>query len=159
MVEISLEDQEPKVKVAKTLLDRTLTIGKVIEIGSWSGTKQKIQKDKSTKEVKSEKIYLNVLVKDKEAIVSCWMNADIKKGSEPAYNTLSYTNLENLGLVKDFKEQVLAAANASHTIDIKFIETYFRNKLQDKDIKFVPETITPKEGNKYSVIQTIEGFA
>jgi hypothetical protein len=157
MVEISLEDNEPKMKVQKTLLDRTLTIGKVIEIGSWSGTKQKLLKDKTTKEVKSEKVYLNVLVG--EAIVSCWMNADIKKGSEPAYNTLSYTNLENLGLVKDFKEQVLAAANASTIVDLKSIEVYFRNKLQDKNIKFVPETITPKEGAKYSVIQTIEGFA
>lgn len=157
MVQIELEDQEPKVKVAKVLLDRTLTVGEVVEVNSWSGTKQKILKDKSTKEVKSEKIYLNVLVgKD---VVSCWMNADVKKGSEPSYNTLSYTNLENLGLISDFKEQVLAAANASITIDLKFVETYFRNKLQGKKIKFVPETITPKEGNKYSVVQTIEGFA
>lgn len=157
MVEISLEDQEPKVKVAKTLLDRTLTVGEVIEVGSWAGTKQKVLKDKTTKEVKSEKIYLNVLVgKD---IVSCWMNADIKKGSEPSYNTLSFTNLENLGLISNFKEEVLKAANASVTVDLKFIELYFKNKLLNKKIKFVPETIQPKEGNKYSVIQTIEGFA
>ncbi len=159
MVEIQLESEEPRTKVPTTLLERTLTTGEVIEVNSWSGTKTKTNKDKTTREVKSEKVYLNIQVgKD---IVSCWMNADVKKGSDPAYNTLSYTNLVNLKLLDNFKEEVMKAANASVIVDLKFVELYFKNKLLNKKIKFVPETRIAKDEKqtKFSVVETIEGFA
>lgn len=158
MVTIELENKEQEKKeFPKHLLERTLTIGEVTDVTSWSGTKIKTLKDKTTKEVKSEKIILTTQVGDK--IINCWMNADVKKGSDPAYNTQSYTNLENLGLLENFKTEVQKAIEQKINIDLSFVETYFRNKLKGKKIKFVPETITPKEGNKYSVIQIIEGFA
>lgn len=158
MVTIELENKEnEKKEFPKYLLERTLTIGEVTDVTSWSGTKTKILKDKTIKEVKSEKIILTTKVGDK--IINCWMNADVKKGSEPTYNTQSYTNLENLGLLENFKQEVQKAVEQKIQIDLPFVENYFRNKLKGKKIKFVPETIPTKDGDKYSVIQIIEGFA
>lgn len=158
MVTIDLESQPKEKKEYKNyLIERTLTTGKVINIDSWTGTKTKTKKDGSTETVPTEKIILTVQVG--EINLSCWMNADIKKGSDPSYNTTSYNNLEALGLIPDFKEQVRLAVEQKIKIDLHFVESYFKAKLLNRDIKFVPETITPKDGEKYSVIQTIEGYA
>lgn len=140
MVEIDLIGEKKETKeFPKVLLERTLTTGTVIEVGHWTSDQQK------------EKIMLSIDVDGK--IVTCWMNASVKKGSDPAYNTLSYNNLEALGLLEDFKTK------ASSIKTLEDMEAYWNTKLLGKKIKFVPETINSKDGVKYSLVKQIEGFA
>jgi len=160
MVQIELETITKEKKVyPRYLIKRTETIGEVTDVTSWSGTKTKTNKEQVKSEVKSEKIILTVLVQP-DKVLQCWMNADVKKGSDPAYDTTSYTNLKKLGLLEDFTNQVKNAIESKITIDLTFVETYFRNKLKGKKITFVPETLVDKETKEeYSTIKTIEGFA
>jgi len=159
MVEISLENEkQEKKEYPKYLLERTLTTGEVTDVTSWSGTKEKKKKDGSKTEVQSEKIILTVLVQP-DKIIQCWMNADVKKGSEAKYNTLSYTNLNKLGLLDNFKEELQKAKTNAIPIDLAYIEAYFKNKFKGKKIKFVPETVPADDGKDYSTVKTIEGFA
>jgi len=139
MVEIDLIGEKKETKeFPKVLLERTLTTGVVAEVGSWTSDQQK------------EKILLSIDVDGK--IVTCWMNANVKKGSDPAYNTLSYNNLEALGLLEDFSK---FKDNIKNLVDM---EAYWNTKLLGKQIKFVPETIISKDGVKYSLVKQIEGF-
>jgi hypothetical protein len=159
MVEISLENEkQEKKEYPKYLLERTLTTGEVTDVTSWAGTKEKKKKDGSKLEVKAEKIILTVLVQP-DKIIQCWMNADVKKGSEAKYNTLSYTNLNKLGLLDNFKEELGKAKTNNIPVDLLFIEAYFKNKFKGKKIKFVPETVPADDGKDYSTVKTIEGFA
>jgi len=155
---IELEAQKTN-QIPKILIPRNLITGTVIEVGSWSGVKQKKDKAGNTVEVPSEKIVLTVKVEGYDTPLQCWMNALIKKGSDPSYNTLSYNNLDNLTLLGDLNQVKSKAEETKTTIDLKAIEAFWYTKLINKKIKFIPETITSKDGEKYSVIQTIEGFA
>lgn len=140
MVTIDLEGKT-KSKAPKVLIERNLTTGKIVDVSQWFDEAN----DK-------EKIYLTIKVGD--ATISCWMAADVKKGSDPAYNTLSYNNLENLKLLDEFKK----VKEQIKTLDD--MAQFWRQHTLNKDIKFVPETITNKtDGQKYSVVKTIEGFA
>lgn len=159
MVEISLENEkQEKKEYPKYLLERTLTVGEVTDVTSWKGTKTKNKKDGSKTEVSAEKIILTVLVQP-DKVIQCWMNADVKKGSEAKYNTLSYTNLNKLGLLENFKEELTKAKANAIPIDLTYIEAYFKNKFKGKKIKFVPETVPSDDGKDYSTVKTIEGFA
>jgi hypothetical protein len=150
MVEIDLEGKanSEKTEYKKFLIERTLTTGKIIEVNSWTG------KNKG-KDI--EKIILSIMPKDKPEInINCWMTANIKKGSDPAYNTLAYDNLEALGLLEEFskvKEELMKKEDK-----LKALEDFFYTKLIDKNIKFVPETIISEDGQKYSIVKKIEGF-
>lgn len=139
MVEIDLIGEKKETKeFPKVLLERTLTTGLVVEVGSWTSDQQK------------EKILLSIDVDGK--IVTCWMNANVKKGSDPAYNTLSYNNLEALGLLEDFTKF------KDNIKSLEDMEAYWNTKLLSKKVKFVPENIISKDGVKYSLVKQIEGF-
>jgi len=139
MVEIDLIGEKKETKeFPKTLLERNLTTGEVMEVTNYTDKKGK------------EKIILSILVGDKT--VSCFMNANVKKGSDPTYNTLSYNNLDSLGLLKDFATK----QDSIKTLDD--MTEYWLTKLSGKKIKFVPETIISEQGEKYSVVKSIEGF-
>ena len=142
MVEIDLEGKtKTSSKAPQVLIERNLTTGKVVDVSQWYDEAN----DK-------EKVILTIKIG--EIALSCWMNADIKKGSDPAYSTLSYINLENLKLLTEFK----AVQKNIKTLDD--MAQFWRQSTLNKEIKFVPETITSKtDGQKYSVIKTIEGFA
>ena len=140
---------EPKEKkeYKKHLIERTLTKGTIIDIGHW--TDEKKGKDN---------IILTISLKDNpENTISCFMNARVAKGSEPAYNTLSYNNLTNLGLIEKFKEVVGKEPEKMKLLEN--IEGFWMTHTLNKEIKFVPETIQPKVGDKYSIVKEIEGFA
>ena len=144
------ENQKEKKEYPKFLIERTATIGTIVDVGSWSGKDNK-GKDK-------EKIILSVQVKDNEAMLQCWLNASVKKNSDPKYNTGSYNVLRNLGLLEKFEKFVELDPDNAGTLE--GVEAFFLTNLSNKEVKFVPETITPKDGgDDYSSILILDGFA
>lgn len=136
----------------KVLLPRESTVAKVTDVSFWAGTKKVKNPDGSMIEKPSEKVIITAKTKS-GAVLSCWQNAEVKKGSKPAYDTLSYTNASNLGLLDKFKE----ARTKIKTLED--VAAFWKENLLDKDIKFVPETIIPENGERYSIIKIIDAFA
>jgi hypothetical protein len=136
----------------KVLLPREATVATVIDVSFWSGTKRVKEKDGTTIEKPSEKVILVAQTEDGKS-VSCWQNAEIKKGSKPSYDTLSYTNASNLGIL----EEVEKAKEKFKTLED--VASFWKEQVLNKKIKFVPETIIPAEGERYSIIKVIDGFA
>jgi len=136
----------------KVLLPRESTVVTVTGVSSWSGTKRAKDKDGNEVEKPSEKIIITTKLADGRQI-SCWQNAQVQKGSKPAYDTLSYTNAVNLQLINKFK----AAAPSIKTLDD--MVSFWSKELIGKKIKFVPETVIPATGERYSVIKIIDSFA
>ena len=136
----------------KVLLPRESTVATVTDVSFWSGTKKIKNSDGSMIEKASEKVIITAKTKS-GAVLSCWQNAEVKKGSKPAYDTLSYTNASNLGLLDKFKE-------AKEKIQsLEDVAAFWKESLENKDIKFVPETIIPENGERYSIIKVIDSFA
>jgi hypothetical protein len=136
----------------KVLLPRESTVAKVTDVSFWAGTKKVKNPDGSMLEKPSEKVIITAKTA-KGAVLTCWQNAEVKKGSKPAYDTLSYTNASNLGLLTKFKEE------KSKLKTLEDMASFWRENLLDKDIKFVPETIIPENGERYSIIKIIDAFA
>lgn len=136
----------------KVLLPRESTVATVTDVSFWQGTKKVKNPDGSMIEKPSEKVIITAKTKN-GSVLSCWQNAEVKKGSKPAYDTLSYTNASNLGLLTKFKEA------QSKLKTLEDVASFWRESLLNKDIKFVPETIIPENGERYSIIKIIDTFA
>jgi len=151
---MSYVDLEPKKTndFPKVLLPRESTIATVVAISSWKGTKRVKDKDGNEVEKPTEKIIVTANLDDGKQ-VACWQNASVQRGSQPAYDTLSYTNASNLGLLDKFKE----VSESIKTLDDMM--AFWEKELLGKKIKFVPETVSPAVGEKYSVIKIIDTFA
>ena len=149
---VDLEGKKTGKEFPKILLPRESTVATVIEVSSWSGTKKAKDKDGKEYEKPSEKIILTVQLADGRTI-SCFQNSETKKGSKPAYDTLSYTNAVNLQLLDKIKE---AAPNLKTLDDVV---AFWKSELVGKKIKFVPETIIPENGERYSILKIVDGWA
>jgi len=136
----------------KVLLSRESTVATVTDVSFWAGTKKVKNPDGSMLEKPSEKVIITAKTSN-GSVLSCWQNAEVKKGSKPAYDTLSYTNASNLGLLTKFKE---AQAKLKTLEDVA---SFWREALLNQKIKFVPETIIPESGERYSIIKIIDSFA
>jgi hypothetical protein len=136
----------------KVLLPRESTVAIVTDVSSWSGSKKVKNPDGSILEKPSEKIIITAQV-DKDKTVSCWMNSLCKKGSKPSYDTLSYTNAVNLNLLDKLKK----VQDKLNTLED--ITAFWKTELLGKKIKFVPETVVPENGERYSIIKIVDAFA
>ena len=136
----------------KVLLPRESITATVVDVSFWSGTKRIKEKDGTAIEKPSEKVILVLKTAD-DKTVSCWQNAEIKKGSKPSYDKLSYTNASNLKLL----DEVEKAKEKFKTLED--VASFWKEQLLNKKVKFVPETIIPAEGERYSIVKVIDGFA
>jgi hypothetical protein len=151
-IEIDLEGKKPFEDKPRTLLERTLTVGEVIKINWFESTKKKKDANGVESTIPVSKVVWTIKVPAGEVCGFYPMN--IKKGQTPQYNTVLYTNLDNLGLIPKFNDIKSAVKNEEDLVE------WLKQELLGKQLKFVPETITPLDGkNKYSVIKIVEGFA
>jgi hypothetical protein len=146
-LEAKKEDNFPKV-----LLPRESTVATVMDVTSWQGTKKAKDKDGKEIEKPSEKLIISVKLAD-DKLISCFQNAKCAKGSKPSFDTLSYTNATNLGLLEKIKEE------QSKLNTLEDVVTFWKKELVGKKIKFVPETIIPEIGPRYSILKIIDGWA